>query len=255
MGKLDDKVAMVTGGGSGIGRSIALTFAKEGADVIICGRTIATIEETAREVTNLGRQPLVVTADVSVKEQVNNMVNKAIEEFGRIDILVNNAGISRRGLVVDMSEEDWDAVIDVNLKGVFLCIQAVARHMIERNYGKIINISSIAGIRPPRETLAAYCVSKAGVEHLTKSSALELTHFGINVNAIAPGSVETPIYRRGTTPEQIESWLDSARGAPVGRVADPEEMANAALFLASDDSSFICGETLVVDGGRNIKMS
>lgn len=255
MGKLDGQVAIVTGGGSGIGRSIALTFAKEGADVLVCGRTLSALEKVVEEINALGKRSLPLVADVSIKAQVQNAVEQAIKEFGKIDILVNNAGVGPRGLIVDMSEEDWDTVIDINLKGVFLFMQAVARHMIERNYGKIINIASIAALRPPREGLSVYCVSKAGVEQLTKAATLEMTRFGIKVNCIAPGSIETPIYRKGRTPEQIEVWLTAAMRAPIGRVGDPQEIANVALFLASDDASFLCGETVVVDGGRNVIMA
>ncbi len=255
MGKLDQRVAIVTGGGTGIGRSIALAFAKEGADVVICSRKKANLEKVAEEIKALGRRSLAVATDVSVKKQVQNMVQQTVDEFGRVDILVNDAGIAPYGLIADMPEEDWDNLIDINLKGVFLCIQAVAKQMIAQKYGKIINISSIAGIRAPRTRMACYCASKAGVELLTKSATLELTPHGINVNCIAPGSIETPIYRVGKTPEQIEEWLAAARRAPMGRVGDPQDIANVALFLASDDSSFICGETIVVDGGRNARIS
>lgn len=149
MGKLENKIAIVTGGGTGIGRSIALTFAKEGADIVVCGRTVSTLEKVDEEIKALGKRSLAVPTDVSIKEQVQNVVKQTIAKYSKIDILVNNAGVGQRRLIADMSEEDWDTVIDINLKGVFLCIQAVARHMIERNYGKIISISSIAGIRPP----------------------------------------------------------------------------------------------------------
>ncbi len=255
MGKLDNKVAIVTGGGTGIGYQIAMTFAGEGADVVVCGRTMSTLEGVAEKIIAMGRKSLAISVDVSDREQVQKMVKQTLEAFGKIDILVNNAGIGPRGLIIDMTEEDWDAVIDTNLKGTFFCIQAVAGHMMERKYGKIVNMSSIAAIRPTREGLSVYCVSKAGVDQLTKSGALEFTRFGININAIAPGSIETSIYRKGRTPEQIEEWLTAARSAPIGRVADPQEVANVALFLASEDSSFICGETIVADGGRNAKMA
>jgi len=255
MGKLDGKVAIVTGGGTGIGRSIALTLAEEGADVVVCGRTLSNLKKVAGEIEALGRRSLAIATDVSVKKQVQNMVRRTIDELGRIDILVNNAGVAPYGLIAEMPEEDWDKLMNTDLKGVFLCTQAVANQMMAQKYGKIVNISSVAGLRPPRERMACYCTAKAGVEMLTKSATLELTPHGINVNCIAPGSIETPIYRAGKTPQQIEEWLAMARRAPAGRVGDPQDIANAALFLASDDSSFICGETIVVDGGRNAKLA
>jgi len=255
VGKLDQRVAIVTGGGTGIGYTIALTFAKEGADVVVCSRSMANLEKVAEEIRAMGKRSLSIATDVSVREQVISMVKQALEEFGRIDILVNNAGIPYNGLIADMSELDWQKVMDTNLKGAFLCIQAVAKHMVKQKYGRIINISSIAGLRPTRPTLAAYSTSKAGIEMLTKCATLELTPKGINVNCIAPGAIETPIYRIGQTTEQIEEWLAAARRAPIGRIGNPQDIANVALFLASEDSSFICGETIVADGGRNARMS
>ena len=255
MGKLDKKVAIVTGGGTGIGRSIALTFAKEGASVVVCGRTPGTLREVVNEINALGQRALAVSVDVRDKEQVQNMVRQTIQEFRQIDILVNNAGIGRHGLIVDLSEDDWGAVVDTSLKGTFLCMQAVGGHMIAQKYGRIINVSSIAGIRCARPGMAAYCAAKAGVELLTKAATIEFTSYGIRVNCIAPGNIETPIYRKGRTPAEIEQWLASARSAPIGRVGEAQEIANVALFLASEDSSFICGECIVVDGGRNAKMA
>ena len=254
MGKLEKKVVIVTGGGTGIGRTIALEMAKAGADVVVSSRNLANLEKVAEEIKSLGRHPLTVVTDVSVGEQVRNMVQQTVDTFGRVDILVNNAGISHRTLLVDLSEEEWDNIMATNVKGVFLCIQAAAKHMMKQKYGKIINIASIVGLRPARPGTTAYCTSKAGVISLTKASAIELAPYGINVNTIAPGSIETEIYRRGRTEEQIQQWLDSARRAPMGRVGEPQDIANAALFLASDDSSFLCGETIVVDGGRNALM-
>jgi 3-oxoacyl-[acyl-carrier protein] reductase len=255
MGKLDKKVAIITGGSTGIGRSIALTFAREGSDIVVCSRNLGTLEEVASEIKALGKRAMAIPVDVSVKTQVQKMVRQTVKEFGQIDILVNNAGIGYLVPIIDLAEEDWDAVIDVDLKGTFLCMQAVARHMMERKYGKIINISSIAGMRCPRVGVAAYCAAKAGVELLTKAAALEFTRYGIQVNSIAPGYIETLMYRRGTTPEQIEEYLDTAKSStPVGRLGEPQEIANVALFLASEDSSFVYGESIVVDGGRNTRI-
>jgi len=251
MKKLDKRVAIVTGGGTGLGRSIALTFAREGADVVISSRNLASLEKVSREINALGTRSLPVVTNVSVAGQVRDMVKQTVDHFGRIDILVNSAGVLLKALIIDISEGDWDTVMDTNLKGAFLSIQAVARHMIEQRYGKIINISAIAGIRANYPENAAYGVSKAGLILLTKSAALELGPHGINVNCIAPGPVDTGFRGTAETPEQVQQWLDTSRKRSiVGRVGTPQDVANLALFLASDDSSFICGETIIIDGGR-----
>jgi len=255
MGKLDQRVAIVTGGGTGIGWDIALTFAKEGADVVVCSRKIASLKEAAEEIKALGRRSLAIATDVGVKEQVQSMAKRTIDEFGRIDILVNNAGVIRRALLMETDEEDWDAIIATNLKGVFLCTQAVAKYMIEQKYGKIINISSICGRGGALRGLSSYSAAKAGVIQLTKSAALELSPYGININAIAPGSIITPMTYFQRTPEQVEQFLENSKKlAVLGRMGAAQDIANAALFLASDDSSFICGETIAVDGGRKDRM-
>ena len=249
MGKLDQRVAIVTGGGTGIGRNISLEFAKAGAAVVVGSRTLANLERVADEIRAMGGRSLAVRTDVRIPEQINNLVRQTIDKFGRIDILVNNAGIEYRTTLLTMSEEVWDDVINTNLKGVFFCTQAVARYMIEQKYGKIINISSIAGMRgmaPPN-----YCASKAGVIQLTRSTAWELGHYGINVNSIAPGTIDTEFNRRYRTPEQVEQVLEYNRERAIfKKLGDTQDIASAALFLASDDSSFMCGETIVVDGGR-----
>jgi len=256
MGKLDRRVAIITGGGTGIGRSIALEFAKEGADVVISSRNMANLKKVVTEIKALGRHSLAVAADVSVAEQVHNMVKQTVDKFGRIDILVNNAGILRSATLLEMTEQDWDEVLDINLKGVFLCTQAVARYMMEQRYGKIINITSIAGRGGGLDSCANYCVSKAGVIQLTKSSAFELAPYGINVNAIAPGAIPTTdIDKRDKTPEQFRQYVEQRKTVAVlGRIGDTQDIANLALFLASDDSSFICGETIAIDGGRTDRM-
>jgi len=255
MGKLDNKVALVTGGGTNIGKGITLEFAKEGADVVVSSRSLANLEKVVEDVRAMGRRSLAIATDVRMREQVQSMVKQTLEEFGRIDILVNNSGITRRALIVDMPQEDWDDVIATNLTGVFYCIQAVARQMMERKYGKIINISSISGVGGIGPTLANYCAAKAGVVQLTKVAARELGPCGINVNAIAPGAVESTIYLARRTPQEVEEWLaESRRVALMGRVGTPEDIGKLALYLASDDSSFICGETIVIDGGRIDRM-
>jgi len=255
MGKLDQRVAIVTGGSTGIGRNIALEFAKEGAKVVIGSRNMANLEKVVEEIKALGGHSVGISTDVSVAEQVRSLVKQTVDNFGRIDILVNNAGICHSATLLEMTEQCWDEVLDVNLKGVFLCTQAVARYMVEQRYGKIINISSNSGRGGGLDDCANYCVSKAGVIQLTKSSAFELGPYGINVNAIAPGAVLTDMDKRYMTPEQYKQYREGRKAmAVLGRIGDTQDIANLALFLASDDSSFICGETVAIDGGRTDRM-
>lgn len=256
MGKLDKKVAIITGGGTGIGRTISLTFANEGAKVVIGSRNIANLVEVVKEIKLLRRQSLAIATDVGVKQQVENMVDQTMHEFGRIDILVNNAGILRATGIMDTSEEVWDEVMDINLKGVFLCTQAVAKYMIKQQDGKIINIASISGRGGGLDDGPSYCTSKAGVIQLTQNAAFELGPYGINVNCIAPGLIITPmVYGGGRTWEEVQAYLEGRKSAAVlGRLGKPEDIAKVALFLASEDSSFISGQTIPVDGGRTNRM-
>jgi len=255
MGKLDNKIAVITGGGTNIGRGIALEFAREGADVVVSSRNMVNLEKVVEEIKALGRRSLAIATDVRVKEQVQNMAKRTLDEFGRIDIMVNNSGITSRALIVDMPREDWDDVIATNLTGVFYCLQAVARHMMEQKYGKIINISSMSGVGDVPPGRASYCAAKAGVVQLTKVAARELGPYGINVNAIAPGAIESTIYLARRTPEEVEEWLEYVRKVTLmGRIGTPQDVAKLAVYLASDDSSFICGETIVIDGGRIDRM-
>jgi len=256
MGKLDKKVAIITGGGTGIGRTISLTFANEGAKVVVGSRNIANLAEVVKEIKLLRRQSLAIATDVGVKQQVENMVDQTMHEFGRIDILVNNAGILRATGIMDTSEEVWDEVMDINLKGVFLCTQAVAKYMIKQQDGRIINISSISGRGGGLDDGPSYCTSKAGVIQLTQNAAFELGPYGINVNCIAPGLIITPmVYGGGRTREEVQAYLEGRKSAAVlGRLGEPEDIAKVALFLASEDSSFISGQTIPVDGGRTNRM-
>ena len=251
MGKLDGKAAIITGGGEGIGRSIALEFAKAGADVAVASRTLSNLEKVVGEIEALGGRSIAIVTDVSVSEQVRNMVEKTMEQFGKVDILVNNAAIVHRTPLLEITEEEWDEILSVNLKGNFLCTQAIAKHMVERRYGKIINISSVTGRGGGSIWMGHYTASKAGIISLTKSYAKELGPYGINVNAIAPGAIDTDQPRRGRTPEQIQQFLEyAAKSAIIGRIGTAQDIANLALFLASDEASFICGETIAIDGGR-----
>ncbi len=252
MGKLDKKVAIITGGARGIGRQIALTFAREGADIIIAD--VLEMEPVVREIKELGRQAITVKTDISKKEEVANLLEKTVAHFGQVDILVNNAGITRRATVLEMTEEDWDCVLEVNLKGVFLCTQAAAKHMVHRRYGKIVNIASIAGLVGASLPWIAvnYAVSKAGVIRFTKSCSKELGPYGINVNAIAPGLVLTEIHFTSRSAEQAQDFRDEElKAMPMGRAGTPQDIANIALFLSSDDASLITGQTIVADGGRS----
>ena len=247
--KLKDKVAIVTGSGQGIGRGIALALAKEGAKIVVIDITDR-IYDVVKEIMNLGTQALAMKTDVSSAEQTGEMVKITVEKFGRIDILVNNAGIFPFKPLVEMTESDWDKVLNVNLKGVFNCTRAVAPHMINQKSGKIINIASIAGVVVGFAALTHYSASKGGIIGFTKSVALELAPFGINVNTIAPGSIETPGARMDMNDKSVKQFLQAI---PLKRIGQPEDVANAVLFLASDESSYITGQCLVVDGGYTIQ--
>ena len=210
MGKLDQKVAIITGAARGIGKQIALTFAGEGADIVI--GDIIEMEASAQEVRDLGRKAITVKTDVSKKEEVKNLVDAAIDNFKKVDILVNNAAINLHNFLLDMTEEDWDRVLAVNLKGTFLCTQAVARYMIQQKYGKIINISSTGGLRVVVSTgFTPYASSKAGVNQFTKVCAVELAPHGINVNAICPGPILTEAHTEQRTPEEAAQHIEDLK--------------------------------------------
>ncbi len=249
--KLEGKKAIVTGSGTGIGKAIALEFANAGADIVVCSRNIQNIEKVRDEMIALGRSSLAIPTDVRVKEQVDNMVQKVIDEFGRIDILVNNAGINRPTPVLDLTEDTWNLIFDTNLKGLFFCTQAAARHMVKQKSGKIINISSTASLGANEPGQAAYAASKIGVNAFTKACAREFGPYGINVNAIAPGRILTPLIYASRTPEQVERFIEVGKSTSVlGRLGTVEEVAHLALFLASDDSDFITAEIIACNGGR-----
>ena len=250
MGRVEGKVALVTGAARGIGKEISLTLAREGADLVINALHAPNLELLAREVELLGRKAKIAVADISKKAQVQRMVETAIEAFGRIDILVCNAGITRFAPFLEMTEEDWDLVMEVDLKGTFLCGQAVAKHMVGRRYGKIVNISSTSGLGARNHTMANYAASKAGAINLSRVMALALGEHGINVNVVAPGVIRTEMGLSRRTPEQYEAYLDLYRTqTALRRAGEPEDIANAVLFLASDESSFMTGQVIVCDGG------
>jgi 3-oxoacyl-[acyl-carrier protein] reductase len=242
---LDGKVTIITGASRGIGRSVAIELAKAGAKVVI---NYAGNEAAAEEVENIivtaGGQAITMQADVSNTEAVDAMIKKTIDVFGRIDILVNNAGITRDNLLMRMKEEDWDAVMNINLKGIFVCTKAVSRIMMKQRYGRIINMTSVVGIMG-NIGQSNYAAAKSGVIGFTKSMAKELASRGITVNAIAPGFINTDM--TAVLTEQVKEEL--AGKIPAGRLGNPEDVAAAVAFLASDSANYITGQTLNVDGG------
>lgn len=243
---LTGRVAIVTGSGQGIGKATALCLADFGANVVVAERTKETGEATAAEIRAKGRKALTANADVREAEEVDGMVKQALAEFGRVDILVNNVGGEFQSEFLGYTEKGWDAILRMNLKGTFLCTQAVGRVMTEQKRGSIINISSTSGIVPQLKG-SAYSLAKAGIINLTQYLAVEWGKYNIRVNAIAPGSTMTTwtaeMYRN--RPEFLEERI---RKWPLGRIGQPEDVAKAVLFLASDAADFISGITLIVDG-------
>ena len=251
MGVLEGKVAIITGAGRGIGKAIALRFAKEGADIVICDIITENMEVVSREVAQLGCASLSVKADVSVKQDVENLVSTTINKFNKVDILINNAGIIRRAPLLEMTEEDWDTVLDVCLKGAFLCTQAVAAHMVKQKSGRIINMSSSVGRGTADEFMANYGAAKAGLIELTKVTARALGRYGISVTAIAPGTISTELERTRMTAQEHEAFVEQRKSImALGRIGNVEDVAALATFLASDESSFITGAVIPIDGGR-----
>lgn len=245
--KLENKTAIVTGAGSGIGRAIARRFAEEGACVVIAEIRSDTGKSAEEEIRKAGHKALFVETDVSVSKDVRNMVEKTIQEFGKVDILVNNAGILVKKPILDMEEEDWDRVLDTNLKGAFLCIRHTVGHMMKQKRGKIVNIASM-GAKIGLHNDCGYCASKGGVISLTTSLGIDLAPLGINVNAIGPGIIDTPMVNDVATQGKdfIKNGIEKT---PRGVIGKPEDIAATALYLASDESDFVVGQTFFVDGG------
>lgn len=250
--ELAGKTTIVTGGGTGIGEAIALEFARAGADVAVCGRTVETITKVRDAITALGRRSLAVTADIRIREQVEKMVKTVITEFGHIDILVNNAGLNRPTPILDLTEETWNLIFETNLKGLFFCTQAVGRHMVQRKYGRIINITSTSSLGANEPGQAAYSSSKAGLNAFTKSTAREFGPHGITANAIAPGRILTAlVYNTRTEPQKLADFIrGGTEGNVLGRIGTVDDVAYLALFLASDRASYITGEVIACNGGR-----
>ncbi len=247
---LADKVAIVTGGGTGIGKAIALEFARAGAHVVVASRRMEMIKRAAGEIEALGRQSLAVKTDVIEKEQVDNLVKQTVDQFGRIDILVNNAGGSAAWPFEKISPKGWDIILAINLKGTFLCSQAVGKEMIKQKKGKIINISSVAGVGCS-PTIPHYGAAKAGVINLTKTLAVLWGRYNINVNCIAPGLIQTEIVQ-GALNLSDEEMAERTKLFPIQRIGLPEDIAYGAIYLASDASEYMTGQTLVIDGGVTV---
>lgn len=243
MNRLKGKTAIVTGGSRGIGKAIALRLSQEGADVAVCGIRSAP-EEVASEIRAQGCQALALMADVSRAEDVESLVKTALDAWGKIDILVNNAGITRDNLLLRLKDDEWDAVLDVNLKGAFHGIKAVARPMMKARSGRIINVSSVVGLIG-NAGQANYAASKAGLIGLTKSAARELASRNITVNAVAPGFIPTDMTAELT--DDVKAKLIAQ--IPLGDLGRPEDVAAAVAFLASDDAAYITGQVITVDGG------
>jgi NAD(P)-dependent dehydrogenase (short-subunit alcohol dehydrogenase family) len=248
--RLADKVALITGGTSGMGRATAVLFAQEGARVAITGRNEARGREVVAEIEQAGGTAIFIRSDVRFAEECRRAVEETLQAFGRLDILFNNAGVLYANTVLDCTEEEWDLTLDTNLKGTYLMSRFALPTMIAQGSGVIINNASGWGL-VGGDAAAAYCASKGGVVLLTKAMAIDHARQGIRVNCVCPGDVDTPMLpedaqRRGM---KWEAYLASAANRPMGRIGKPEEIAKAVLFLASDDSSFVTGAVLAVDGG------
>ena len=266
--RLGEKIAIVTGAGQGIGKAVALRLAEEGTNVVVADINMQTAEQTAEEIRALNRRGLPYAINVANVTEIQPIVNRAVAEFGRIDILVNAAGVAQTGLFLDLTEQQWDRVVDTNLKGTTFCIQAVGRQMIrqvpeeviaaghaDRSYGKIVNFSSISG-RHGRAAQVPYAASKAAIISITQSAALAFAQYNINVNAVCPGVVPTPMWEQidrdrgrisGLAPrESIKLFIERT---PLKRAGSVEDMAGVVAFLCSPDSDYMTGQTLNVDGG------
>ncbi|HEX8732493.1 MAG TPA: 3-oxoacyl-ACP reductase FabG [Ktedonobacterales bacterium] len=250
MGRLTGRVALVTGAGRGIGAATARRLAEDGARVTLADLDVEGCERVAQEIAGLGSEAVAVRCDVSRKEDAEQAVATAISTFGQLDILVNNAGILRDNLIFKMSDDDWDSVLAVHLKGAFLCSRAAQKHMVERKYGRIVNLSSTSALGNRGQV--NYSAAKAGMQGLTRTLAIELGPFGITANAVAPGFIDTDMTRAtaqrlGLTPEQFQAGM--AGMIPLRRVGQPSEVASVIAFLVSDDASYVSGQVIYVAGG------
>jgi NAD(P)-dependent dehydrogenase (short-subunit alcohol dehydrogenase family) len=249
--RLAGKVAIVTGGGSGIGRATAELFAREGAKVVVADYKADLGHETVQAIEDAGGNAQFVQVDVSDSAQVQKMVQTTLDAFGGIDVLFNNAGVLIFGTILDTDEQAWCRIMSINLTGTFLCSRAVLPHMIERGGGAIINVTSSTGAHDAAPNAAAYIASKGGVALLTRAMAIDHADDNVRVNAIAPGPTETPMLRDNLSQEELDAF---AATFPMKRLGQPYELAAAALFLASDEASFVTGAILAVDGGQTAQV-
>lgn len=243
---LKDKVAIITGSTKGIGNGFAVGMAQAGANIVVVSRHQDDCDRVAEEIAKIGVKTLPVATDVTKMEDIDNLVERTVKEFGRIDILINNAGTAITKRAEELTEGDWDRVVNVDLKGVFFCAQAVGKQMIKQKRGKIINIASILGVVGDRQVLP-YCVSKGGVIQMTKALALEWARHDIQVNALCPGYVITPMNEEDLKNEKISSHI--MRKIAMRRYGEVEDMVGAAVFLASEASNYMTGQLIVIDGG------
>lgn len=249
--RLPSQVALVTGAASGIARAVAIRFAREGAGVMVADADERGGTETAAEIQAFGGKALFARLDVSDPDQVRQVVEMTIADLGDLHVLFNGAGILAYGTALETTEESWNRMMAVNLTGTFLCARAALRHMVEKGRGVIINVASTTGSHDACARAAAYVTSKGGVTLLTRSMAIDYAGHGIRVNAICPGPTDTPMLRSALTPQELEAF---AKTFPMNRLGRPEEIAGAALFLASDDASFVTGAILHVDGGQTAEV-
>ncbi len=250
MGRLEGRVAFVTGAGRGIGAATALRMAEEGARVALADIDIEGCQQVAAEIDRLGSESLVVACDVSDSAKVQDAVDQTASRFGRLDILVNNAGVLRDNLLFKMSESDWDTVMNVHLKGAFLCSRAAQKYMVQQKYGRIVSLSSTSALGNRGQ--ANYSTAKAGLQGLTRTLAVELGPFGITVNAVAPGFIDTEMTRttarrQGLDPDEVIA--NASKTIPVRRVGQPRDIANVICFLCSDEAGFVNGQIIYVAGG------
>jgi len=256
--EFENKVVLITGAGQGIGKATALAFARNGANIAVADKNLGTASNTMNEIKVLEREAIAIEVDVTNSRQVDSMVGQTLKKFAKIDILVNNVGTSKVALLSDLAEEIWDSIMNVNAKSMFLCCKAVAEHMKRQRSGKIVNLSSMAG-KTGWRYMSAYCASKFAVIGFTQAIALELAEFGINVNAVCPGVVETALTQAelvdlekctGTKKEDIrKEWI---KMTPLGRLEKPEDVAKVVLFLCSDGAAFMTGQAINVTGGWEV---